>query len=433
MTFNNAFCSGDFNGLSIPTTLYDSMKDLLVADSKNGASGNLVTNFKNIFSQSDNLIYLQGACGINFDPFTTDATKWPSLPDLDIFYTFWEEFSQVEQFTTLIEDISLDSIYNQGDEIYFTAFNNFIYFLLKVFFCTKYNNSYPLLTKNSPAQGQLDNWRYFLINSRGVGTLFLPPLCQQGYFNNQKGLALRKRLANDKYLDNWCGCALAKDDTNPYVKSVLLQCEPICNNIDTIPLFYGTSSYVNAPVSDNVVVGFDSYTKAECSATICVIDDINIQTIASKGKGINFDQVCPGCANNPGQCLCYSIGENNFDNMATKDGGGMQNPVNFKTNCPNSLCYVRDINGNLKQIKCNTVNPANTGKDNGNRAGGNYNGDGNINSLQDVYDFGVNDWYFPLAIFIIFIIFFLGVIYVSSYRNKVISKEKIEKEFNSIF
>ena len=102
----------------------------------------------------------------------------------------------------------------------------------------------------------------------------------------------------------------------------------------------------------------------------------------------------------------------------------MQDPATFRQYCPNASCYRADISGNYKEVKCNTVNPGNTGKG----AGNNYDGTGVFNNLEEANVYGIDTWLFPISFLVVFIILFLGAIFVTVYRNRVMPRMRQEND-----
>ena len=443
-----------------PNTSGDNLYNLLEAcDTNVRQTKNTGYDFRSVFNQDPDNSLLSSACGIpnNILVYSNNqvntAIKTINI-DQTTFYNFWGNTQQVNDFASRFRDL-YTGINTTGDTIinsYYENLNNLIINLLLYFLCTTKDGNNPILQQNDPQSGVLNNWRFFLANNRGTASNFVCEYCLVDYFipsvgdkKTSAGKIVRQLLSNNPFLQRWCGCCVPQeknspsgyDFTNPFLNKTTaekfsLNCEPICNNPDTafgniydntstIPLINGNSKYVNAPI-DVTPENLD-YDIALCSNTICVIDNITINTIASQGGGINFNQVCPGCTSDPGKCTCYSYGQDVWDKVKAGKSG-MQDPTVFKQYCPNAACFQEQIDGSYKEVQCNSVNPGNTGK--GHIS--NYNGTGVFNDFSEADIYGVDTWLFPISLLVIFIILFLGAIYVTIYRNRVVPRMRHENQ-----
>lgn len=410
------------------------------------------SNFKAYFSDPGRKKLLYISCGLGEDADLGTTVKYPND---DIFYNFWNDTANVSDLTNaLLEYVgkfisSNDSKRDNFGSDYFDLLNPLYYFLLYYLFCidsTHYSNQ---ISK----EAIFVNWRFFLAHNRGVASLEVCDFCIKDQFipltineRSNAGEIVRTHMANDPVMKNWCGCCVprVKDYTypekngkkynflNPFLSddnTFPLYCESICdnpdyNNIingnkDIIPLINGQKVYVNASGVTSGGDNQDTYERPTCNANICVIDNVTINSVGTKGKGITFNQVCPGCAGNNSSCICYSYGNDVFDKIQAGNGS-MEDPVIFKQYCPNSLCYKKQANNKFQEVKCNSVSPANTGK------GGDidYNGNGLFNNLDEANIYGVDTWLFPISLTSILIVFFIAAIFTTLYRNQLEPNKK---------
>lgn len=451
-----------------PTALYNILYDL----GPKPQSGPPISDFYKVFANDTTL--LPPACGLNQVIYQLDQSNNYSfvLPknitiNYDTVQTFWASSGNVENFASNFSNVfsnlfSTKSSQNPNNTKLFSAVFDKINDLLSIifydFFCVQSSQNAPLadLTPNNPLAQSVDNFRKFFTLVRGAGSLMVCDLCMTDYFqpltvNNEStaGAIVRKAMSNDPTLRKWCGCCIPQEKDkpekgynflNPFTQDSVnypLECEPSCNvpiadisivpfsnNNYTIPLIRGDSLVVNAPINNpNDPVVNDSYTIAKCNANVCVIDNINVDVVASRGDGITFNQVCPGCdAGNP--CICYSYGKGVYDKIKANSDGGMTNPVIFKQNCPNAFCYAEQADGSYQEVKCNTSSPANTGKG----SDVNHEGTGTFKNLQEADVYGIDTWLFPISLLAVFIIFFLGAIFTTLYRNRVEPNKKQDSD-----
>lgn len=449
-------------GKDIPTVLYDTLQKL-------GPASTISDSFYKVFAvdmdgstaqqQSDNI--LTYACGLGTDiniyefnkptySFTLPGTITINITDIR---NFWASSSNAENFGTKLSNVFSDLDNGaagkpSGEDVFkdvYTQVNILLSIIFYNFYCVSTGSDIitPSLGADNPFAVSVDNFRKFFTIIRGAGSKMVCNLCMSDYFlpkveNNEDkaGAIVRKNMAGDTILRKWCGCCIPQEKDkpskgynflNPFSQDGInypLYCEPLCNspvpdlgsvpfsnNNYTIPLIRGDSTVVNAPIN-NPVTNL-SYTVPRCDATVCVIDTVNIDVVASRGTTVNFSQVCPGC-NDDNPCICYSYGKGVYDKIQA-GSGGMQNPIIFKQNCPNAFCYDEQADGSFQEVKCNSVSPANTGKG----KVSNYEGGGVFTDLKEADIYGVDTWLFPISLLIIMIIFFLGSIFTTLYRNRV--------------
>lgn len=401
---------------------------------------------------------LAGACGlvsIKFD--NTNVTTDPSdatVPNQTYFYNFWSNPNNASAFANAIYAGTVCAFTDKtvSDSSTYKLYMNNVNILIKKLFdylvCTIYNNKYPALTDEI-----MENWHIFLAYNRGFGGLNTCQYCIDNYFipnitdgqEANAGSIVRKLMGNNQFLRKWCGCCVPQTTSytydskkynfaNPFTKDPKrypLNCESIChntilltqytgNNNVTIPMLNGVSTAVISPLPGSDLGPFD-YDQVDCSANICVIDDISINAISYQGKGVMFNQICSGCANSNSNCICYSYGKGAVNKISGNNGkDGLGEPIIFSQYCSNAFCYEEQADGSYQQVKCNTTNPGNTGQD----SGYNYNGNGVFNNLNDADVYGVDTWLIPISLICLFIIFFLGAIFTTVYKNRIVPRVK---------
>jgi len=425
--------------------------------------------FRSLFSQTPQNENLSQACGIANSGINASDNIYTGVGEKAVinqniknavidsatFYNFWSVQANAVNLADNFIALFAGDFTGEFADNYYPYLNPLISKLFYYLVCTvSPKGSTPALRADDPNVVVLNNWKYFLANIRGISGIQTCNFCIDDYImpavgvnTDNAGGIIRNLLSNNPFLRGWCGCCIpqSKDHLynkknynflNPFITKnntgdYPLYCEPVCNNPGPlnditnesliIPLISGVSTYVNAPIPDSNPL----YEVPVCSDTICVISDIEIKTIASKGGGINFKQVCPGCAasGNEGKCICYLTSTGVADKISAGDSG-MQDPATFRQYCPNASCYRADISGNYKEVKCNTVNPGDTGKG----AGNNYDGTGVFNNLEEANVYGIDTWLFPISFLVAFIILFLGAIFVTVYRNRVMPRMRQEND-----
>jgi hypothetical protein len=167
----------------------------------------------------------------------------------------------------------------------------------------------------------------------------IPGACQpvQEFMCNQ---CTRSEIVQTKAISDFCGC-VAPPVQNEYYNGVISQfapaCDPICNKISTVKLVNPDTGYLD-----------------QCTASVCVIDNVVINAIDTQGASPTFTQVCPSCVNG-GNCLCIvdATFENTVTSIQGEDGLPINTAARFTQYCPNSQCYVNDPqSGNFNQVPC---------------------------------------------------------------------------------
>lgn len=130
----------------------------------------------------------------------------------------------------------------------------------------------------------------------------------------------RTDISNNSSLVGLCGCYSPDLSAAVYGRDIPKACDPLCNN--------SAASKIT-----------DSATGAAsvCTDTVCVIDNLSINTTKSLVGGISITQLCAGCGSG---CTC--IIDTSVLNLAA--GIGLDNPALFQQYCPpaQSTCLVID-------------------------------------------------------------------------------------------
>jgi len=151
----------------------------------------------------------------------------------------------------------------------------------------------------------------------------------------------RSEILGNPEIADFCGCvappSTAQDYYNQIIGKLNPACDPICNTISSVKNVNPDTGYLN-----------------QCSANVCVIDNVIINAIDTKGASPTFTQVCPSCING-GNCLC--IIDSTFDNTITSIQGTDGQPINtaerFTQYCPNSQCYENNpVTGQFDEVEC---------------------------------------------------------------------------------
>jgi len=267
--------------------------------------------------------------------------------------------------------------------------------------------------------------------SRGSGTLKICNFCNNyiaSYLINQKKISVNdiyENFAQNTYLNNFCGCCSQLLDYQPQYYGPIpgvsssIVCQPICHKNEIIKAYDGKSTLVNNGFYNNVNNNDNqTFTRRQCiGQTVCVIDKVNISILGGDAQ-VQFNQVCPTCANN--ECFCYIdfSGSGGTIDSLTQGTQGFQNNSIFKQNCPQSFCSQRKKNdkGELVDIfvPCNPFNPSDTGKN----SDQDYDHSGTIppNDSQknrDKYIFGLQNWLVPLLFLALIIFISLSILVVN--------------------
>jgi len=142
----------------------------------------------------------------------------------------------------------------------------------------------------------------------------------------------REQIYANTTLTKFCGCSSGATTGDTFYNTDLQNfdpvCDPLCNRLDTIKY--------NNPVTGSTL---------ECNANVCVIDAVQINSIASTGITPTFNQVCPACADGQGNCICIIDATFNttIPSIKGENGeGALNTQPKFNQYCPNSQCYEVD-------------------------------------------------------------------------------------------
>lgn len=188
-------------------------------------------------------------------------------------------------------------------------------------------------TLSVPGSVGYDSFQQTLIDTCSNNVQYqLYGACQPAAKNMCKNCS-SQQVTNNKDLLKLCGCqvkSLNKDINIP------AECDPLCAH-------------------EQVVKNVNSHGEPElCHSTVCVINNISINTANSISGGSSFTQVCPQCE--MGGCRCI-IDATIATNPAT---AGINNNLQFTQYCGNpnegnSVCIVIDEHGNSKTVDCQNV------------------------------------------------------------------------------
>jgi hypothetical protein len=181
----------------------------------------------------------------------------------------------------------------------------------------------------------------------------LPGVCSQMQ-TYMCGECDRAQVSANPALVRFCGCYTAKQSKgngNAFYNSTLpnydYTCDPLCNRDNAV-----REVNTNTGISNT------------CSASLCVIDAVTINSISSSGVTPTFNQVCPACINGQGNCICIidATFNSTIPSVKTLDGSSIDNQIKFTQYCPNSQCFIADPNtGAYTQVECLDTLPKGTG------------------------------------------------------------------------
>ncbi len=137
--------------------------------------------------------------------------------------------------------------------------------------------------------------------------IFTPGLCDQA-LDSYCSTKTREEIVASQQLLAFCGCHAP---TDPILKDIDPQCDPLCNRTGTIPL--------QDPMNGLAL---------ECNATVCVINDVTIGSIS---------QLCSGCTDSqPCKCIISNVPEGLDTSMCGTD----------------SICLEPNSDGVLEPVPC---------------------------------------------------------------------------------
>ena len=131
---------------------------------------------------------------------------------------------------------------------------------------------------------------------------------------------------------SFCGCYLPANQYQTTQNQVGLskQCDPLCTFATAVPLVNG----------QGVV--------QKCQQTVCIINDVSVNLVNSRGGDISFNQLCGNC--NDAGCSCSIVDVNiNAQNSTIGD-------INLKQNCTSTNCFkTNPDNGQLIPVSCDAT------------------------------------------------------------------------------
>lgn len=160
----------------------------------------------------------------------------------------------------------------------------------------------------------------------------------------------REQILASPILTTFCGCVAPAAGPDQFYNASLQNydstCDPLCNRIETIKQVDPTTGVV-----------------AQCNASVCVMDAVTINSIASTGTVPTFNQVCPACADGKGNCICVIDATFNTTIPSVKgvDGISLNTAFRFTQYCPNSQCYINNpVTGQYEEVECAKTLPKGT-------------------------------------------------------------------------
>lgn len=152
----------------------------------------------------------------------------------------------------------------------------------------------------------------------------------------------RQEIQANKAVQTFCGCVAPSPGEDDFYNSSLKNfdpsCDPICNKGFTIK---------NVDPKTGLI--------KQCNASVCVIDNVQINSIETQGASPTFTQVCPACADGSGNCICIinATFDTTISGILGADGQSINTPAKFTQVCPNSQCYINNaLTGKLEQVAC---------------------------------------------------------------------------------
>jgi hypothetical protein len=164
----------------------------------------------------------------------------------------------------------------------------------------------------------------------------------------------REQIYVNPALTKFCGCSSAATTGDSFYNSDLQNfdpvCDPLCNRLDTIKY-------------NNPITGVTN----QCNANVCVIDNVQINSLASSGIVPSFNQVCPACADGQGNCICIidATFNSTIPSVKGENGeGALNSQPKFEQYCPNSQCYrVDPYTNQYIPVACSDTLPKGNGPD----------------------------------------------------------------------
>jgi len=298
-----------------------------------------------------------------------DSTKTPLTTDITTFYNIWASGEDASQNSGVFSAYFL----NDAGDAYidrWTAAEEMASYIIQYYFSFQKNNVSVLPRITSPSgvgyYPQTNNLYIFFqsFQTRGIGNAIISSMCKLTILNQYNSINnQRKFISLNPDVLGWCGCFSPDDPVALEVESNFpKECDSLCVNGKAIKL---VSKY--------------GLQELECNSAICVLSDIALNVEGSTDRQYNFNQICTACQNiKKGDQPCRCIVDSTFSSVLSKisaddpSGGdgqvGMDVGIVFERYCPNSVCYIVNIEtGGVQTLECNKLNPAATGMGETNR------------------------------------------------------------------
>lgn len=178
----------------------------------------------------------------------------------------------------------------------------------------------------------------------------------------------RKAISTSRPLIQWCGCF--SPDLDPKVATLDKQCDPLCVHQSSIKLY------------DN------NYRELQCNGTICVLDQVSINSANSFGNGADMFQICPGCELSPDNCKCIIDASNDTINKVSAGSTGLSHKETFNQYCPGATCISIDSTSQVADV---------------------YTCDNNAQKVSQKRTLGENFWIGVTCLILFMIFFFMAL------------------------
>jgi len=432
LTNNQGFISRVNTGYSNIGTVLGPQSNTLLANCVGGNSFPVIST-----SSSSN--------GNTVSSSTVNASV-PTPPDMNIFFNFWNNTENINQFS---QDIQLyiegntllnSNIYSKYNDVNCLA----TYIIILLFKNRQYDTSgfqtsfSPDLLNNVNNQPAVLNIKNFLqspidpatTNLFGCGNFsfqnptgssssdfeipdgggnnegIVSSICSH-YFQKYKedspklseeqlDNSYRIMISQNQDLLSYCGCfapipPIGKG-TGGFGEIGNSPCDPLCFNPKSLSLFKQTISSTSSIQQSGELIN-------NCTANKCLIDSSAINSFNSNGV-INFNQVCQGCGYNPQGCICIlDVSSKDIINKITYGSGGMTTQANYNQNCSQDSVCFKIVNGITIPVNCSKVNTPSTGSLFTNIR------DGKTKITSPLY---INEFFW----FVVAVFFFLAVLFI---------------------
>jgi hypothetical protein len=234
------------------------------------------------------------------------------------------------------------------------------------FLTDNWNNGKGGHTFSTPGQKEYTDMQSILISACSNNPEYhLQGACQNVSEYMCKSCDVENVTGNTDLL-KLCGCSVSSLKNSQIYGTVPLACDPLC-------------SHEQVSKKRDVITG----DVEECNATVCVVNNVNINVTESTIGGTNFTQVCPQCTSSGDVCKC--IIDATIPTITDKVGI----TSSFRQYCPNAICLqVDNLTGKETVVDCDNA----------------------ISSLTPkTYNFPIPTWVWIVVLFILLI--FILIIY----------------------